>query len=58
MFSAPHYLMVRLAAESDPVDTTLLRREARIVLEMPVKIMSPAVTEMRDSTRLILKMKR
>lgn len=53
----PHYLMVRLAAESDPVDTALLRREATIVLEMPVKVMSPAVTEMRDSTRLLIRMK-
>ncbi len=46
----PHYLMVLLAAGSDPVDTALLRREARIVLHMPVKVMSPAVREMRDST--------
>ena len=50
----PHYLMVRLAAGVSPVDTPLLRREARIVLDMPVKIMSPAVREMRDSTQKLL----
>lgn len=50
----PHYLMVRLAAEADPVDTALLRREATIVLTMPVKVMSPAIREMRDSTKSII----
>ena len=50
----PHYLMVRLAAGVSPVDTPLLRREARIVLDMPVKVMSPAVREMRDSTQKLL----
>lgn len=51
----PHYLMMRLGAGCEPVDASLVVREARIVLDMPVKIMSPAVREMRDSARAALK---
>lgn len=50
----PHYLMVRLSADETPADTALLREAARMVLEMPVKVMSPAVREMRDSTEAAL----
>lgn len=50
----PHFLMVRLAAESQPIDTALLMLAARKVMEMPVKVMSPAIGEMRDSTDAIL----
>lgn len=50
----PYYLMVRLAADMTPADTTLLRKAGRTVLEMPVKVMSPAVRDMRDSTKMLL----
>lgn len=51
----PHYLMMRLATDCEPVDTGLAVQEARIVLGMHVKVMSPAVHEMRDSARAALK---
>lgn len=51
----PYYLMVKLAAEGEVCDSVLLREASQKVLGMPVKVMSPAVREMRDSTRLMLR---
>ncbi len=51
----PHFLIVGLADSAEPVDTTLMLKAAGKVLNMPVKVMSPAIEEMRDSTRAILR---
>lgn len=50
----PHYLLMLLYADSASFDRVKYRREAEVILSMPVKIHSPAVEEMREKAKSMI----
>ncbi|MDE5954339.1 MAG: hypothetical protein K2G72_06625, partial [Duncaniella sp.] len=54
----PHYLLMQLYGDTSYLNPTARQREARILLDMNEKIPSPAVEEMREEAKSVLKSKK
>lgn len=54
----PHYLLMRLYGDTSYMNPAARQREARILLDMKEKIPSPAVEEMREEAKSVLKCKK
>lgn len=54
----PHYLLMQLYGDTSYLNPAARQREARILLDMNEKIPSPAVEEMREEAKSVLKNKK